>query len=357
MAHLKICMAFIVAGLCLSGTAAASPAGERHLIASEDTARVRDAQHRDQLRITIWYPAAANAQEQSLDIGPPGHPLFEPGSAAPDAAFSDETRHPVILLSHGFGGSARIMAWFGTALARAGYIVIAPDHPGNNARDPMTMPGSTFFWERPGDLAIALAAVKADPAIGPHLDISRLGVAGFSAGGFTSLAAAGGRVDLAKFIAFCETHPADGVCAPQKEFPFDFSSAIAFWNQPKMAHDIAKSRGDLSIKGVRAAFVMAPALVQSFDPASLKHVRIPVSIILGDADVIATPDVNGEVAAKLIPGAQLYVLHDVGHYDFIATCGPDGVAHLPVCRSHVSRQQTHQTAVDRALALFRRALG
>ena len=45
-----------------------------------------------------------------------------------------------------------MMAWFGTALAREGYIVIAVDHPGNNnGMDPMTIGGAALFWERPGD--------------------------------------------------------------------------------------------------------------------------------------------------------------------------------------------------------------
>ena len=48
----------------------------------------------------------------------------------PNAPFAtDNIRQPVLLLSHGFGGTARIMGWFGIAMARAGYIVIAVDHP------------------------------------------------------------------------------------------------------------------------------------------------------------------------------------------------------------------------------------
>ena len=59
-----------------------------------------------------------------------------------DAAFAaDRIRWPVILLSHGFGGTARIVGWFGIAMARDGYIVAAVDHPGNNAVDQMTVPG------------------------------------------------------------------------------------------------------------------------------------------------------------------------------------------------------------------------
>ena len=134
--------------------AAAAKVGERHLVAHEASAVIRNASHKDDLRITVWYPAAPDAVEAPLDIGPPGKPpLFISGSAAPTPRFEDARPRPVILLSHGFGGSARIMGWFGTALARHGLVVIAVDHPGNNGRDPMTIGGAVLFWERPGDLA------------------------------------------------------------------------------------------------------------------------------------------------------------------------------------------------------------
>src|SRR5580658_4604087 len=199
-----------------AGPAFAGQVGERHITATNPTAALRDAAHSDTVRVTVWYPAAADATEVSLDLGPPGKPLFLVGSAAPDAAFADARPRPVILFSHGFGGSARMMAWFTLPLVRAGYVVIAVDHPGNNGADKMTVGGAIMFWDRPGDLAAALAAVREDPAIGPHLDLGRLGVAGFSAGGFTSLVASGARVDVARLRAFCDAHPADGVCAPQK---------------------------------------------------------------------------------------------------------------------------------------------
>jgi hypothetical protein len=35
--------------------------------------------------------------------------------------------------------------------------------------NPMTLGGVTLYWERPGDLSAALARVKADPTIAPHL--------------------------------------------------------------------------------------------------------------------------------------------------------------------------------------------
>jgi predicted dienelactone hydrolase len=339
--------------LAVSAAASTYTVGERHFVAHEPSAALRDAAHRDDLRVTLWYPADADAVEVPLDIGP----MYESSSAAPDAAFADQQPRPVILFSHGFGGTARIMAWFGTALARHGYVVIAVDHPGNNGADPMTVGGAVLFWERPGDLAAALSRVESETAIVTHLDERRLGVAGFSAGGFTSLAIAGGRVDIARLQAFCTAHPQDGICAPQREFKFTEQQANALVAEPEVARELARSNRDLSVPGVRAVYVMAPALVQSFDPASLHQIHVPVGIILGDADHVATPATNGEVAAATIPGARITVLPRVGHYDFLAECTSSGDKEVPICPTSAPRSQTHQAALDGALALFDNTFG
>src|SRR5438309_1196647 len=63
------------------------------------------------LRATIWYPAAAEAREEPQWIGPPIFPFYSAGSAARDAPHAAGPRRPLILLSHGFGGSASDLAW------------------------------------------------------------------------------------------------------------------------------------------------------------------------------------------------------------------------------------------------------
>lgn len=347
----------LAAILLLSESALAGQVGERHLIAVNPNAALRDAAHRDTVRVTVWYPAAADAMEASLDIGPPGKPLFKVGSAAPDAAFADDIRRPVILFSHGFGGTARMMAWFTLPLVRAGYVAVAVDHPGNNGEDKMTVGGAAMFWDRPGDLAAALNAVEADPTIASHLDPDRLGVAGFSAGGFTAIAATGARVDASRLQAFCDRNPTDGICMPQKEFPLSTEQMLAALNSPELAPEVAHSGDDHTIPGVRAAFAIAPAIVQAFDPASLKADTTPVGIILGDADPVAPPDTNGRVAARDLAHAELRELPGVGHYDFLATCTPAGVVAIPVCADKVPQEPTHQSAIDMALAFFANTLG
>ncbi len=334
----------------------AEPVGEAHRVTTDTTASLRDAHHRDQVRITVWYPAAADAVEHALVLGPPEKPLFDVGAVAADAPFADAARRPVILLSHGFGGTARIMGWFGIALARDGYIVIAVDHPGNNGMDEKTVPGAILWWDRVEDLRSALSAVERDPVIRPRVDASRIGVAGFSAGGFTTLVAAGARVDPPRFDAFCTANPDDGICRPQLEFRMTRSDIEKARALPEVAAEMAHAHDDHAIPNVRATFAMAPALVQALDPASLAAMRIPVRIMLGDADTVAPPATNGLVAAKAIPGTELEQLPGVGHYDFLATCTEAGQAVVPQCKIRVPQADTHRRASTAAEDLFARTI-
>jgi predicted dienelactone hydrolase len=335
----------------------AGPVGERHFQTTDATAALRDAEHRPNVRVTVWYPAAEGAVEERIDLGPPGKPLFLIGAVAPNAAFADTKRRPVILFSHGFGGAARMMGWFGVPLARAGYVVVAVDHPGNNGVDKMTAAGAILSWDRAQDLRAALDAAKADPAVGPHLDAGRLGVAGFSAGGFTALVSAGAKVDMNRFLAFCADHPTDGVCAPQKEFALSMDDARKALASPELSAEAAHAGDDHTIPGVRAAFAIAPAIVQALPPQALARMKAPVAIILGDADPVAPPETNGLVAAKAIPHAELKVLPGVGHYDFLGECTAAGVALSPLCRTKVPQGPSHQAAIDMALAFFGKTLG
>jgi len=117
--------------------------------------------------------------------------LFEVGSVAFDAPFADGGLRPTLLLSP--GGGARLVGWFGIAMARTGYVVIAVDHPGDNGMDVNTTAAMLLAWDRAEDLRSALAAAENDPVIGPHLDKARVGVAGVSFGGHTAFVAAGAR--------------------------------------------------------------------------------------------------------------------------------------------------------------------
>ena len=344
--------------LAASSVLAATPftAGERHLATTTASAAARN--HGDgRLRITLWYPSTA--PEQPLDIGPPGHAVFLAGRVAADAPFADQAHHPLILLSHGFGGSARSMAWFGTALARAGFVVVAVDHPGTNGVEGVTAEGAYAPWERPRDLQAALDRVLADPELAAHIDPGRIGVAGFSLGGFTSLVELGAKPDFEQFRAFCGSAQRDAICDPQIEYPVDIRKQPSVLAEPGMAAVAADEKADLGDPRVKAAFVIAPAVIQGIDFDSLRRLHKPVVIALGAADTVAPPKTNGELAAKLIPGATIDVLPGVSHYDFLPPCGP-GATVLPAayCAENpgVDRQAAHDRVIGEAIAFFDKTL-
>ncbi|KAG0926401.1 hypothetical protein G6F31_018406 [Rhizopus arrhizus] len=132
----------------------------------------------------------------------------------------------------------------------------------------------------------------------------RLGVVGFSAGGYTALLAAGARPDLQRLLAFCRAHPDDGVCRPQQEAATHTMEArLAAATSPALAPWISHSDDARALPGVRAVFLLAPAIVQAFAPGQLSSLQLPVSIVLGDADKVAPPTSNGEAAQALIPAA------------------------------------------------------
>lgn len=319
----------------------------------------RGSEHHE-LRVTVWYPAAENAVEAPQVIGPPEAPLFLAGSAAVHAAFAPALeRWPLILLSHGTGGSAMQMAWLGTALARAGYVAAAVDHPGNNALEPYTPEGFALWWERATDLSEVLDGMLADEEFGPHIDKTRVGAAGFSIGGYTVLALGGARTDISVLIDLCHQQPQTTVChVPEMKdmgSPDDVLRAV----RKTSAVSLAQSAESYRDPRVRAVFAIAPAVGMTLTPESLHAMRLPVEIVVGLADPIAPPKENADYLRAYIRGARETVLPNVVHYTFLDTCMADGKAKLGVyCADNagVDRAAVHEQVDAAAIKFFDRAL-
>jgi len=213
-------------------------------------------------------------------------------------------------------------------------------------------------WNRADDLAAALAAVQADPVLAPHVDVGRLGLVGYSAGGFTALVAAGARPGMSRLAAFCNASPKDGVCMPQAENPeMTLERRMAAAATSELAPWVARSAEDRRIPNVRAVFLMAPAIVQAFEPDELARLEAPLSVVVGEADAIAPPVSNSKVIADANDNVRLQVLPLVGHYDFLADCtelGRERVGEL--CEVKADKQATHQAAIQLARSLFDSAL-
>ena len=310
---------------------------------------------------TIWYPADPASIEQPQWIGPPENAFVSLGNSAPDAKLAPSpARFPLIVISHGTGGSAAMMAWLGTALAAHGFIAAAVNHPGNNATEPYKPQGFILWWERAHDLSVLIDSVLADPTLGARVDQSRIGGAGFSLGGYTMIEIAGGITQVSLYKDFCSSPQADGSCVPPPEFP-----DLARWADevPKSDAQAAESMRHESDSyrdpRVRAVFAIAPALGPAFQPQSLRKISIPVEIVAGTADKNVPIGSSAQFFAREIPHARLTLLPQVGHYTFLATCGPSGKNSRPdLCGdgAGIDRDSIHAKVAQMAVDFFKAKL-
>jgi hypothetical protein len=102
------------------------------------------------IRTAIWYPVDGVTEKETIFGGPEAERVFVPVDVAPAAPLSARSKkYPIIVLSHGTGGSALMMMWLGTYLAARGYIVAAVNHHGNTAAEKELVPQAfLLYWER-----------------------------------------------------------------------------------------------------------------------------------------------------------------------------------------------------------------
>lgn len=151
---------FLTAGLWLSITTLAYSAesvGFREAKLDQDTAR--------SLHVAIWYPTEDGAN--AVTIGE--NRVFQ-GTSAVKEALPDAGAHPLVVLSHGYGGSWRNLNWLAPELAQQGYIVAAPDHPGTTTFN-KDADQAAKLWERPHDLSRVIDVLTTDPKLAGKVDI------------------------------------------------------------------------------------------------------------------------------------------------------------------------------------------
>jgi predicted dienelactone hydrolase len=263
--------------------------------------------------VQLYYPALADGP--IVEVG--ANPLFF-GMPMRQGATPEPGRHPLVLLSHGSGGNAPNLAWLGVALARQGYVVVAPNHPGTTSGDSRPA-DTTRIWERPADLSGLLDVVLADARLSAMVDPSNVSVAGFSLGGFTALASVGVRMSAAAYAAYCdkdwEDRPLITECAWLKR-EVDLHQL-----DPRFESDMRDPRF------VRAVAI-DPGLAHSATSESLAAVSVPVTIIsLGRPDQLP-PAVATERLMAGLPGATQHFVTGAIHFSFLGECRPSGRAIL-----------------------------
>lgn len=242
----------------------------------------------------------------ALQAAPPTYDPLRVGAAEPkavDLSVSDASRQreipvrvylpaetaaaPVVLYSHGLGGSRETSAFLGQHWARRGYVAVFMQHPGSDTSvwsskaegERMgALEGAaniTQFLARVADVSAVLDALTrwngeaASPLKG-RLDLAHIGMSGHSFGALTTQAVSGQLTSTGRSFA-----------------------------DPR----------------IRAALIMSPSLPQRGDPATaFAHVELPWLLMTGTQDTApighATAASRLEVFPALPPGHKYELVLD-----------------------------------------------
>jgi predicted dienelactone hydrolase len=219
-------------------------------------------------------------------------------------------------MSHGSGGSFEGHYDTALALAEAGFVVAAVTHPGDNYRDPSAFTG---VENRPRHIKVLVDFMLASWAHHDLLDPARVGMFGFSAGGFTALVMVGGVPDLTLVEPYCAAHPEEWACRKAREYHTDaWAAPEAFVHDPRIS----------------AAVIAAPAIGYSFTPKALAGIKASIQLWRGDSDELLPHPCHAQNVYEGLPTKPEYhVVQNAGHFAFLAPCTPMAESIAPeICR-------------------------
>lgn len=284
----------------------------------------------DGVEVGIWYPA--QGRTVVMPLGPNVQRVI-PGAALPQG------KRALVVISHGTGGAYSGHADTAIALAKAGFIVAALTHPGDNWRDQNRV---AMVEDRPRALSALIDTMLTTWRGAKVVDAGRIAAFGFSAGGFTVLAAAGGRPDLSTIAHHCADHPSWFDCRllashPRPDWPT--------WSW-------------LGDRRIKALVVAAPALGFAFDRAGLADLTMPIQLWRADDDeILPAPDYADAVHAALPKAPEFHAVRKAGHFDFLMPCAsPDTMPEICSSKPGFDRAAFHRAFNARIVRFLTKAL-
>lgn len=288
------------------------------------------------IALAIWYPSEAAPVAQ--DMGTFSQVVAPNGTVAGN-------RLPLVVISHGNGGFKYSHYDTALAMANAGFIVVALTHPGDNYAD---QSDATDILQRPKHVVATIDYMLKEWMHSDRIDRSRIGLFGFSAGGFTALVSVGAQPDLRKIGMHCASHASHFVCklmAQQRE-------------RAKTALKLAAP--EMHDHRIHAAVIVAPALGFLFDAAVLRNVTVPIQLWRAEDDTILPHPFHAEhVRVSLVRPPEYHVVPNAGHFDFLAPCTGKLSAVAPqICVSPdgFDRAEFHKRFNASVIAYFKRML-
>jgi predicted dienelactone hydrolase len=300
----------------------------------------------------VFYPTAQAPGETT--VGPYHVAAIVDAPAIPGAK-------PLVVISHGNGGSNLGHHDLATYLASHGFIVATLEHPKDNFHDVSGVGHASVLVGRPIQVKATITMLLNDPHWKTLIDANRIGVAGFSAGGYTSLMIVGAVPTFHRFIDYCKAYPDDqGVCSGAKQLTALAKSHGQTLEQmvDGIQHQLTRW-GNTDDPRVKAAFAMAP-LSLIFDEAGAADIDRPVFLYYGQNDHVLVPKENAEHIRPLMRTLDgVTMVPQADHWVFLAPCSPELASDAKTICSDppgVDRVKVHQQLQADALTFFRKTL-
>ena len=303
-----------------------------------DTSRSRP------IKTEIWYP--------TKDTTKPNISAAYPFKLPPTSQNADliSGQFPLILLSHGTGGNRISQMWLACELVGHGYMVVSVDHFGNT-HDHKIPENFVRIWDRPLDITFVINHLLSDPKWSEAIDTNKIGMAGFSLGGYTAIALAGGELDYSLLKSFSETEEG------KNEFILPELGDVSKLITPAIIDAGNQSFRDLKDERINAFVAMAPAIGQGFKhPNQFNEIDKPI-LIIGANDDTRTPTLtNARHYHHLIPDSKYHELKGhAGHYVFMNAARNALKKNAPLIfkdDESVNRQTLHQHVSNIVLHFF-----
>ena len=262
--------------------------------------------------LALAVPAHAFGVQDATAPDPDDKPLairiWYPSGSGNDAKISG-TALPLIIISHGTGGSLMGHTDTAIALAQAGFVVAAVNHTGDNYKDDSYVGRGLHLIGRPRHISRVIDYMLTLWPEHARIDPARIGMFGHSAGGFTALVIAGAEPDMSRGVVHCREHPSAWDCLYLEKH------GLKLRERPASSPPLVWPRD----ARVKAAVIAAPAVGYAFEPNGLSKVAIPIQLWEAEKDTIV--DDSPATVRRLLPEKpDDHLVPGAGHLSFIAPC-------------------------------------
>ncbi|MTJ51739.1 alpha/beta fold hydrolase [Anabaena sp. UHCC 0253] len=229
---------------------------------------------------------------------------------------------PVIVISHGLGLDSSNFRYLANYLAKNGFAVVIPNHPGSDAkqlqslikRNSNQVAHPNEFKDRPLDIKYILDQLGSDSRFQHRLNLQQVGVFGQSLGGYTALALVGAKINFEQLKQDCHAEKVRNT-----------------WNMSLLlqcrALELPNQSGkedNLQDQRIKAAIAVNPITSSIFGQAGLSQIHTPVMIIGSSEDTVAPALYEQILPFSWITYPQKYLVMLLGatHFSTIGNSNP-----------------------------------